>query len=88
MQNEKSDLSTVCEMFEEVKSKSDTLAAAPGGLNDEDRQVLHKLCQRVGQLAERREFTKEQLDALKRFATGLCNSCYLCDLIRAGDRWS
>ncbi len=74
MQNEKSDLSTVCEMFEEVKDKLDALATAQSGLNDQDRQTLREILERVGQLSNRREFTTEQLDALKRFATGMCNA--------------
>ncbi len=74
MQNEKNDLSTVCEMFEEIKSKLDSLATGQNGLSDQDRQTLRDTLERIGQLADHREFTKEQLDALKRFATGMCNA--------------
>ena len=76
MQNEKNDFSTVCEMFEEMKAKLDALAAAPGSLNDEDRQALRDTLERVTQLADRREFTKEQLDALKMFACGTCDTIF------------
>ncbi len=69
MENNKNDFSTVCEMFEEMKSKLDTLAAAQNGLSDEDRQTLLNTLERVTQLAktaDRKDFTPEQDAALKR----------------------